>query len=168
MAKRNLLNGQSKKGPVKVFVSGCYDVLHGGHVEFFRGAKVLGQNVAKASGRNGAHLTVSFASDAVLKKYKGRESAIPMNHKRRLLEELRSVDKVVSSSNPKEPILDFEKHFLRMRPDILVVTSDDKNVAIKQALCDKVGAKLVVLPKSLSGRLGPISTTQIRERILKN
>ena len=34
----------------KVFVSGCYDVLHAGHVEFFRAAKALGD-----------HLTVCFA-----------------------------------------------------------------------------------------------------------
>lgn len=25
-----------------VFVSGCYDIIHGGHVEFFQQAKALG------------------------------------------------------------------------------------------------------------------------------
>ena len=39
---------------VKVFVSGCYDILHAGHLQFFREARALG-------GEN-AHLTVSFAS----------------------------------------------------------------------------------------------------------
>jgi cytidyltransferase-like protein len=33
------------------FVSGCYDVLHAGHLQFFRDAKALGD-----------YLTVSFAS----------------------------------------------------------------------------------------------------------
>jgi cytidyltransferase-like protein len=26
----------------KVFVSGCFDILHGGHIEFFSQAKALG------------------------------------------------------------------------------------------------------------------------------
>ena len=165
--KTVLVNNGAKSGPVKVFVSGCYDILHGGHVQFFRDAKAVGTKVATSNGRNGAHLTVSFASDKVLKKYKGRVSAIPMSHKRRLLEEMRSVDRVVSSSNPNEPILDFKKNFLKIRPDVLVVTVDDRNVALKSALCKEIGAQLVILPKSPPGRISPISTTQIRERILK-
>jgi len=36
---------------IKVFVSGCYDIIHAGHVQFFREARALGD-----------HLTVSFAS----------------------------------------------------------------------------------------------------------
>ncbi len=39
----------------KVFVSGCYDIIHGDHVEFFRKAKSYGDN-----------LTVCYASDEVL------------------------------------------------------------------------------------------------------
>ncbi|MFA6320075.1 MAG: adenylyltransferase/cytidyltransferase family protein [archaeon] len=27
---------------IKVFVSGCFDIIHGGHVEFFKSAKNLG------------------------------------------------------------------------------------------------------------------------------
>jgi len=168
LKKTNSIGSAQNEGPVKVFVSGCYDILHGGHIQFFREAKALGLKVSNESGRSGAHLTVSFASDPVLKKYKGRKSAMPMAHKRRLIEEMRSVDEVVSSSNPNEPLLDFKNHFMKIRPDLLVVTADDKNVAIKQVLCDKIGAQLIVLPKTPPGRITPISTTQIRERILKN
>ena len=39
----------------KVFVSGCYDIIHGGHIQFFQDAKKLGD-----------HLTVCFASADVL------------------------------------------------------------------------------------------------------
>lgn len=38
----------------RVFVSGCYDILHAGHVQFFREARALGD-----------HLTVCFASNEV-------------------------------------------------------------------------------------------------------
>jgi glycerol-3-phosphate cytidylyltransferase-like family protein len=37
-----------------VIVSGCYDLLHGGHIQFF--------NEAKALGGTNATLTISFAS----------------------------------------------------------------------------------------------------------
>ena len=136
----------------KVFVSGCYDILHGGHVEFFKQAKGLGD-----------YLIVSFASDEVLLKYKGRKSALPEKHKRYLLESIRYVDEVVMSSNPEDPVLDFKDHFLRIRPAILAVTEDDRHSEEKKALCAQVGAKYVVLPKSLN--FEKISTTELRNRI---
>ncbi len=43
----------------KVFISGCYDILHGGHIQFFKEARALGN-----------HLTVCFASDKVLWEHK--------------------------------------------------------------------------------------------------
>ncbi len=137
---------------VKVFVSGCYDIVHGGHVEFFNQAKKLGD-----------YLVVCFASDEVLLKYKGRVSALPAKHKKYLLENLRTVDEVVSSSNIDDPIFDFKDHFIRIKPSILAVTEDDKNIERKRAFCEEHGAKLVVLPKSLG--FEKISTTDLRKRI---
>lgn len=137
----------------KVFVSGCFDIIHGGHVEFFKSAKALGD-----------YLVVSFASDEVLLKYKNRVSALPMAHKKYLLENLRMVDKVYSSTNLEDPILDFKDAFIKEKADILVVTIDDKNIEKKKAFCEENNAKLIVLDKSLDFK--PISTTEIRERIL--
>jgi len=58
-----------------VFVSGCYDILHGGHLEFWSQARALG-----------THLTVSFASDDVLAAHKSsRRSSIPTEHKKQLI-----------------------------------------------------------------------------------
>ena len=136
----------------KVFVSGCYDILHAGHVEFFKQAKALGD-----------HLIVSFASDDVLLKYKGRKSAMPEAHKRRLLESLSMVDEVVMGENLDDPIFDFKDVFEKCAPDILVSTADDTHVAEKKAFCKKYGAVFVQLPKSLD--LEPISTTDIRRRL---
>ena len=48
-----------------IFVSGCYDILHAGHVQFFNEAKALGD-----------HLTVCFASDEILWKHKNRRSSL--------------------------------------------------------------------------------------------
>jgi len=110
----------------KVFVSGCYDIIHGGHIEFFTQAKALGD-----------YLIVSFANDEVLLKYKGRKSSLPLEHKKRLLESLSMVDEVVVGDNVEEDGLDFIAHFLRIKPDILAVTEDDKYGEQKKKLIIK-------------------------------
>jgi hypothetical protein len=56
--------------------------------------------------------------------------------------------------------LDFKDHFLRLRPNFLVVTEDDKYGAIKRELCASIGARYVILPKTPPS-FKPISTTQI-------
>jgi cytidyltransferase-like protein len=132
----------------KVFVSGCYDILHAGHVQFFTEARALGD-----------HLTVCFASAEVLWRHKGRKSSLPDEHKRVLLESLRMVDAVVIGNGPVEG-MDFEEHFLELRPDVLAVTEDDKYTAAKLALCASVGARYELLPKT-PPRFAPVSTTQL-------
>lgn len=136
----------------KVFVSGCYDILHGGHIEFFNQAKSLGD-----------YLIVSFAGDASLELHKHKKSSIPENHKRKILESLRMVDEVVMGDYLEELGMDFKEHFLRIRPDFLVVTEDDKYAEQKTALCKQIGAKYVVLPKNLD--FDKISTTEIIKKI---
>jgi len=133
---------------IKVFVSGCYDIVHAGHVQFFREARALGD-----------HLTVSFASADVLWFHKRRKSSLPDEHKRALLAALRSVDDVVIGEGLEEGI-DFRKEFLRLRPQILAVTEDDLYGPLKRALCAEVGAKYVVLPKT-PPEFPAISTTEI-------
>jgi len=139
----------------KVFVSGCYDILHAGHVEFFKQAKSLGD-----------YLIVSFASDAVLLKYKGRKSALPEAHKKYLLESLSMVDEVVMGNNLDDPIFDFKDEFIRLKPQILASTSDDKHSKEKIAFCKEHNAEYVQLPKTLG--FEKISTTELRKRIITN
>lgn len=133
---------------IRVFVSGCYDILHAGHVQFFREAKALGD-----------HLTVSFASSEVLWIHKHRRSSLPDEHKRALIAALSMVDDVVVGTGLEEGI-DFREHFLRLRPNILAVTEDDKYGQLKRDLCAEVGAKYVLMPKT-PPQFTPISTTQI-------
>ena len=139
----------------KVFVSGCYDILHGGHIEFFNQAKSLGD-----------YLIVSFASDKSLELHKHKKTSIPENHKRKILESLRMVDEVVMGDYLDELGMDFKEHFLRIKPDILAVTEDDKYGEQKIALCDQIGAEYVVLPKNLD--FDKISTTEIIKKIKDN
>jgi cytidyltransferase-like protein len=132
----------------KVFVSGCYDILHAGHVQFFNDAKALGD-----------HLTVCFASDDVLWKHKMRRPSIPELHKKVLIQALEMVDDVVIGTN-MEIGLDFKDHFLRIKPDILAVTEDDQYSEEKIELCKQTGTQYYVLPKT-PPKFEPVSTTKI-------
>ncbi len=134
----------------KVLVSGCYDIIHGGHVEFFNQAKALGD-----------YLIVSFADDNVLMKYKGRRSSIPTEHKKRILESLNMVDEVIVGNSVDCEGLDFIEHFGRVQPNILVATDDDKFKEQKTQLCllASWGCEYVVLPKTLN--FEKISTSEI-------
>lgn len=132
----------------KVFVSGCYDILHAGHLQFFEEAKALGD-----------YLIVSFASADVLWHHKRRKPSIPDDHKLALLRGLRVIDEVILGTGHKEG-LDFEEDFLRIKPDLLIVTDDDKYGDLKKALCDQVGAQYTVLPKT-PPKFEPVSTSSI-------
>ena len=137
----------------KVFVSGCYDLIHAGHIEFFKQARALGH-----------YLIVSFASDEVLLKYKGRKSALPEDHKKYILENLSVVDEVVKGDNLEDPIFDFKDAFIRLKPDILASTLDDKYANQKRKFCEICGAKYVQLPKITN--FEEISTSDMRKKIL--
>jgi len=132
----------------KVFVSGCYDILHAGHLQFFEEARAFGD-----------YLIVSFASAEVLWHHKRRKPSIPDDHKRVLLQGLRMIDEVIVTQGHKEGV-DFEDDFLRIRPDFLIVTEDDKYGDIKRELCQQVGAQYTVLPKT-PPRFEPVSTSSI-------
>lgn len=136
----------------KVFISGCYDILHAGHIQFFKEARALGD-----------HLTVCFASDKVLWEHKHRRTSIPQDHKLALLTSLEVVDQVVIG-DCEDPGLDFKEHFLRLRPDILAVTEDDQYGDLKQELCNRVGASYFVLPKT-PPEFTPVSSSSIVRNI---
>jgi cytidyltransferase-like protein len=133
---------------IHVFVSGCYDILHAGHIQFFKEAKALGDE-----------LTVCFASSDVLWAHKGRRGALPDEHKQAILESLSMVDHVVIGRSTTLG-LDFEDHFLRLKPDILAVTDDDQYGDLKRELCTRVGASYTVLKKTPPS-VNVVSTTDL-------
>lgn len=131
---------------IHVFVSGSCDLLHAGHIQFLRDARALGDE-----------LTVCFASAAVLWAHKRRRASLPDEHKAAVLASLSMVDRVVMGEGPTLG-LDFEEPFLRLRPDILAVTSDDCYADLKRELCARAGAKYHVLEKRVPG-VPPVSTS---------
>jgi cytidyltransferase-like protein len=137
----------------KVFVSGCYDILHAGHIAFLKAAKALGD-----------YLTVCYASDEVLFLCKGRISSIPEDQKAIVIGSLQFVDRVVKSSDV-HPIFDFVSHIKIDKPDILVITDDDKHQSEKKKFCDEMGIELVVLSKKDLGAFSSFSTSLVLRKI---
>ena len=134
----------------KVLVSGCYDVVHGGHIEFFKQARALGDR-----------LVVCLPSDAVLYQHEQRMPWIPLEHKLHVIAALEPVDEVVVGDD-LEPGLNFRSQLLRIKPAVLAVTEDDRFESPKRELCRAAGVEYVRLPKSLDYQ--PLSTADISER----
>ena len=94
----------------KVFVSGCYDMLHSGHVAFFEEAATYGD------------LYVGIGSDKTIQELKARKT---INTEAERLYMVRAL-KVVKEAwvNSGSGLLDFEKEVRELMPDIFFVNSD--------------------------------------------
>jgi cytidyltransferase-like protein len=134
-----------------VFVSGCYDLLHGGHVQFLRQAKELGD-----------YLIVCLPSDKVVANHRKRNASLPLEQKLELFRELRCVDQVCIGED-ETPGLNFASVFKSLRPDVLAVGTDDRFEQAKRVLCSEVNAEYIKVPKSKDWP--EFSTTELVRRI---
>ena len=95
-----------------IFVNGCFDVLHPGHIQLFKYARSLGD-----------YLIVAIDSDQKVSQMKGPNRPIFSQEDRsKTLEAIRYID-VVHIFNTKEELEDLIK---TINPDIMIVGSDWK------------------------------------------
>ena len=133
----------------KVFVSGCFDMLHSGHVEFLRQAAQYGE------------LHVALGSDKTIFDLKGRET---VNSEQERLFMMKSVSFVKDAFISRgSGILDFEAELREMMPDCLV-TNVDGHVPEKRDLCRALGIEYIVLERQPHEGFEPRSTTDLRNR----
>ncbi len=119
-----------------VFVSGSFNLLHAGHIQFFHDARALGDR-----------LVVSFPPADLLWKLYDKKSALGDDDKLTLLRSLSMVDEVILSTD-EDAELSFRSAFLQVKPDILAVTTDDLYKEAKAAFCKEQGAQFVILEKT--------------------
>lgn len=132
----------------KVFVSGCYDMLHSGHVAFFEEAATYGD------------LYVGLGSDQTIFDLKGRRTINSDAERLYMVKALRCVkDAWISSGSG---IMDFEKEVRELKPDIFFVNSDGFTPA-KETFCKELGIELIVSERIPSAGLPARSTTAIRQ-----
>jgi rfaE bifunctional protein nucleotidyltransferase chain/domain len=99
-----------------IWVNGCFDILHTGHIELLEYAKSLG-----------THLIVGLDSDHRVKFYKGKHRPIlPLEERMKIISSLSCVDEVVSFNDDHE--LEFEIY--RRNIDVMVVGEEYKSKGI--------------------------------------
>ena len=134
--------------PKKVFVSGCFDLLHSGHIAFLREAAAYGD------------LYVALGSDKTVYSLKGR---LPVNSEQERLYMMKAVTFVkgafVSSGSG---MLDFLPELDELKPDLFIV-NEEGNTPDKQKLCEERGIEYKVLHRVPHPGLEARSTTALRE-----
>lgn len=134
----------------KVFVSGCYDLLHSGHVEFFKQASQYGD------------LYVGIGSDACIMEYKHHRTLYPENERLFMVKSIRYVKDAYI--NRGIGVMDFEETVDFVKPDIFVVNADGSSEA-KREFCAARGIEYVVLERTPAEGLEARSSTSLKASI---
>jgi len=133
---------------MKVFVSGCYDLLHSGHVEFFRQAAQYGD------------LYVGIGSDETILHYKNHKTVYSEQERLFMVKSIRYVKDAFI--NAGSGTLDFLPTLDIVKPDILVVNSDGGSEA-KRKVCEERGMQYVVLSRDPHEGLTARSSTDLKK-----
>jgi cytidyltransferase-like protein len=131
----------------KVFVSGCYDLLHSGHVEFFRQAAQFGD------------LYVGIGSDETILHYKNHKTLYPENERLFMVKAIRYVKDAFI--NDGDGVMDFIGTVDRLKPDVFVVNEDGASEE-KRKFCEERGIEYVVLQRTPSEGLEARSSTALK------
>jgi D-beta-D-heptose 7-phosphate kinase/D-beta-D-heptose 1-phosphate adenosyltransferase len=131
--------------PKTVLATGCFDVIHRGHIELLQAARALGNR-----------LVIGINSDASIRQLKpGR----PLNNqldRKSILEGLKSVDEVVIFDE-----LTPERLIKQVCPDVFVKGADYRADALPEAhAVEHCGGRVVILPY-----LDGYSSTQLIQRL---
>ena len=134
----------------KVFVSGCYDLLHSGHVEFFRQAAEYGE------------LYVGIGSDETILHYKNHKTLYNENERLFMVKAIRYVKDAYI--NAGSGIMDFIPTVDFLKPDILVVNEDGASEE-KRRFCEERGMEYIVLKRDPHEGLKAHSSTSLKEQL---
>ncbi|MGN0066551.1 MAG: adenylyltransferase/cytidyltransferase family protein [Bacteroides sp.] len=117
----------------KVFVSGCYDLLHSGHIEFFQQAARFGD------------LYVGIGSDATYLEYKHRKPMFPEEERLFMVQNIKSVKEAYI--NEGRGVIDFLPTLDKVKPDFFVVNAEGGS-AEKRQICAERGITYIELQRT--------------------
>jgi cytidyltransferase-like protein len=132
----------------KVFVTGCFDMLHSGHVEFFTEAAKYGD------------VYVGLGSDETVFNLKGRYPINNQDERKFMIDALACVKECVINSG--SGIMDFVHEIETIKPDIFIV-NEDGNTPAKEELSKELGIQYIVLKRTPHAHLPVRSTTSLRD-----
>lgn len=116
----------------KVLVSGCYDLLHAGHMAFFKSAARYGK------------LYVSVGRDDNILELKGKKPYFTQAERVYMVGSIKYVHEAFVASG--RGMLDFEDDMKRIKPDIFVVNTDGFTEG-KARICRENHVELIVLDR---------------------
>ena len=134
----------------KVFVSGCYDLLHSGHIEFFKQAAAYGD------------LYVGIGSDRTIEAYKGHKTLYPEQERLFMVKAIRYVKEAYI--NAGSGVMDFLPTLDIVHPDILVVNAEGGNDD-KRRLCEERGMEYIVLERKPAEGLEARSSSGLKKQL---
>lgn len=151
---RALRKRADKEGKKIVMTTGCYDILHLGHVVHF--------NYCKSKGD---WLLVSVGNDKCVKELKGPDRPInDESFRARMIAALECVDFVVISK--EMGVMDHNRSVELLRPDVYVVPGTDSRLPEKIKLVESNGGRLLTCRRLPPGHLkGGMSTTKIDAKL---
>ena len=131
----------------KVFVSGCYDLLHSGHVEFFKQASQFGD------------LYVGIGSDATYLEYKHRKPMFPQEERLFMVSNIKFVKEAYI--NEGRGVIDFLPTLDLVKPDIFVVNAEGGSDT-KRQLCEERGIQYIELERTPAEGLQARSSSSLK------
>lgn len=139
----------------RVFVSGCFDLLHEGHLELLEFAR-----------RQGDHLIVSIAADATLRALK-REPIIGEHARWRMVAALRCVEECFIARG--EPTFrDCFSYLANYRPEVWVIDAQDphreEKLAYAKQLAEDYDLRVVLNHRPEAGLTTSGIIARVKER----
>lgn len=123
----------------RVLVGGCYDLLHYGHLSFFKEAKKLGET-----------LIVALEPDTSIERIKGAPPIHSQVQRAEILAELTCIDYVLLLPSLKT----YEEYLTlvqKISPNFLAVTAGDPQLASKQKQANTIGAQVIEVIQLIEG-----------------
>ncbi len=133
----------------KVFVSGCFDLLHSGHIAFFEEASTYGD------------VYVGLGSDSTIAVLKNHKTVYNENERLYMIKSLKFVKEALI--NQGSGMIDFLEEIKQLKPDILFVNEDGQTDS-KKDLCKKLGIEYVVSKRIPKETLPTRSSTDLRTK----
>lgn len=134
----------------KIFVSGCFDLLHSGHIAFLKNAAEYGE------------LYVSIGSDETIINLKNKRPTYTQEERLYLIRELKCVKEAFIAKG--SGVLDFKEEIKKIRPDIFFVNSDGYSEE-KAKLCRELNIDLLISTRIPFSGLPIRSSTTINEKL---
>lgn len=132
------------------YIAGMFDIIHAGHIDILEKSKSMCDT-----------LIVAIGTDEFMIKRKNRNSIVPYEERKKIVESIKYVDIVVPEVDLNKLNEYYKYHF-----DVMFSGDDHKYEPIyieAEKSLNKLGVDVIYFP-----RLRNISSTSIRKKVLNN